>query len=109
MRYQVGDTVKVKAYRIDDNKSLCISKNGTKLDYETLLEVVIIGIDENSNQYLIDLTGRNVIYPRIKEGVPPEFFKQFSIHPKNYNEEMIICRVDEFGVIARVKEVEKRI
>ena len=109
MRYQVGDTVKVKAYRVDNYKPFCISKDGTKLDYETLLEVKIIGVDENGSQYLINLTGHNVIYPQIKEGVPPEIFKQFSIHPKNYNEQMIICRVHEFGIVARVKEVEKRI
>lgn len=99
MIYNIGNIVKVKAYRVGRTKELFISKNGEK-EYDVLLNVKIIGVNRENAEYLIDATGYDTAYPKITEYDSSFLFKRFSLHPKNYHNDMVICKIFESGILS---------
>lgn len=102
MIYNIGNIVKVKAYYLYYTtlpRELVISKGGEKTSYDMLVNVKIIGVNRDCKEYLVDATGHGFCYPTIKEYNSIDIFNHFSLHPKNYHNDMVICKIFESGIL----------
>ena len=109
MKFQVGDVVSVKKYHNEIDLATFISRDGSRDKNFDLVEVTIVAESEKYQSYLIDVTDCGTSYNTFKYTFCylRYYIPDYSIHPKNLNENHKYIQIFESGVIKLIKNLDK--